>query len=52
MAWNTPGNKGGDGPDPNRRRSWGPRGGGNGGGWGNLPAPLKSCSMAAWGAGS
>ncbi|WP_349794376.1 FtsH protease activity modulator HflK [Xanthomonas sp. WHRI 7064] len=41
MAWNTPGNKGGDGPDPNRRRSWGPRGGGNGGGWGNLPAPLK-----------
>ncbi|ALS95608.1 FtsH protease activity modulator HflK [Xanthomonas oryzae] len=41
MAWNTPGNKGGDGPDPNRRRSWGPRGGGNGGGWGNLPSPLK-----------
>ncbi|MGS0577758.1 FtsH protease activity modulator HflK [Xanthomonas oryzae pv. oryzicola] len=41
MAWNTPGNKGGHGPDPNRRRSWGPRGGGNGGGWGNLPAPLK-----------
>ncbi|MBB4130408.1 MULTISPECIES: FtsH protease activity modulator HflK [unclassified Xanthomonas] len=41
MAWNTPGNKGGDGPDPNRRRSWGPRGGGNGGGWGNLPGPLK-----------
>ncbi|MFC7519212.1 FtsH protease activity modulator HflK [Xanthomonas populi] len=41
MAWNTPGNKGGDGPDPNRRRSWSPRGGGNGGGWGNLPATLK-----------
>ncbi|KAB7766223.1 FtsH protease activity modulator HflK [Xanthomonas maliensis] len=38
MAWNTPGSKGGDGPDPNRRRSWDPRGGG---GWGGLPGPLK-----------
>ncbi|MET4679283.1 FtsH protease activity modulator HflK [Stenotrophomonas rhizophila] len=45
MAWNTPGgNKGGQGPDENRRGPFGPRGGGNGGnggGWGGLPGPLK-----------
>ncbi len=44
MAWNTPGSKGGDGPDPTPRGSWKPRGGGNGGGWGGLPGlpgPLK-----------
>ncbi len=43
MAWNTPGgNKGGQGPDENRRGPFGPRGGGGGGGgWGGLPGPLK-----------
>lgn len=43
MAWNTPGNKGGNGPEDNGRSPWRPRGGGsgNGGGWGNLPGPLK-----------
>ncbi len=43
MAWNTPGgNKGGQGPDDNRRGPFGPRGGGGGGGgWGGLPGPLK-----------
>ncbi len=43
MAWNTPGgNKGGQGPDDNRRGPFGPRGGGSGGGgWGGLPGPLK-----------
>ena len=42
MAWNTPGgNKGGQGPEDNRRGPFGSRGGGNGGGWGGLPGPLK-----------
>jgi membrane protease subunit HflK len=42
MAWNTPGgNKGGQGPDENRRGPFGPRGGSGGGGWGGLPGPLK-----------
>lgn len=42
MAWNTPGgNKGGQGPDENRRGPFGPRGGGNGSGWGGFPGPLK-----------
>jgi membrane protease subunit HflK len=42
MAWNTPGgNKGGQGPDDNRRGPFGPRGGSGGGGWGGLPGPLK-----------
>ncbi len=43
MAWNTPGsNKGGQGPDENRRGPFGPRGGGGGGGgWGGFPGPLK-----------
>jgi len=42
MAWNTPGgNKGGQGPDENRRGPFGPRGSGNGGGWGGFPGPLK-----------
>ncbi len=45
MAWNTPGGKGGDGPDDNRRGSWKPRGGNGGGGWGGfpggLPGPLR-----------
>ncbi|MGV8960610.1 MAG: FtsH protease activity modulator HflK [Stenotrophomonas sp.] len=44
MAWNTPGGKGGDGPNDNRRSPWKPRGG-NGGGWGGfpggLPGPLR-----------
>lgn len=40
MAWNTPGSKGGNGPEDNGRSPWRPRGGG-GGGWGNLPGPLK-----------
>jgi len=42
MAWNTPGgNKGGQGPNENRRGPFGPRGGGGGGGWGGFPGPLK-----------
>ncbi len=42
MAWNTPGgNRGGQGPDENRRGPSGPRGGGFGGGWGGFPGPLK-----------
>jgi len=42
MAWNTPGgNKGGQGPDENRRGPFGPRGGGNGSGWGGFPGPIK-----------
>lgn len=42
MAWNTPGgNKGGQGPEDKRRGPFGSRGGGNGGGWGGLPGPLK-----------
>lgn len=42
MAWNTPGGKGGDGPDDTRRGPWKPRGGNGGGGWGgNFPGPLK-----------
>ncbi len=43
MAWNTPGgNKGGQGPDENRRGASRPRGGGfGGGGWGGFPGPLK-----------
>ncbi|MBN6149340.1 FtsH protease activity modulator HflK [Xanthomonas sp. AmX2] len=40
MAWNTPGGKGTDGPDNSGRNPWKPRGG-NGGGWGGLPGPLK-----------
>ncbi|MBN6103061.1 FtsH protease activity modulator HflK [Xanthomonas sp. CFBP 8703] len=41
MAWNTPGGKGGDGPDNNGRNPWKPRGGNGGGKWGGLPGPLK-----------
>ncbi|WP_369976487.1 FtsH protease activity modulator HflK [Xanthomonas bundabergensis] len=41
MAWNTPGGKGGDGPDNNGRNPWKPRGGNGGGKWGGLPGPVK-----------
>ncbi len=41
MAWNTPGGKGGDGPNDNRRAPWRPRGGNGGGNWGGFPGPLK-----------
>ncbi|MCW0448886.1 FtsH protease activity modulator HflK [Xanthomonas sacchari] len=41
MAWNTPGGKGGDGPDNHGRGPWPPRGGDGGGRWGGLPGPLK-----------
>ncbi|HEY9254430.1 MAG TPA: FtsH protease activity modulator HflK [Stenotrophomonas sp.] len=42
MAWNTPGSKGPDGPDENRRGGWKPTGGnGGGGGWGNLPGQFR-----------
>ncbi len=41
MAWNTPGGKGGDGPDNHGRGPWPPRGGSGGGKWGGLPGPLK-----------
>ena len=40
MAWNTPGGNGTDGPADNRRGARPPRGG-NGGGWGRLPGPLR-----------
>src|SRR5690606_30663356 len=40
MAWNTPGGNGKDGPADNRRGARRPRGG-NGGGWGGLPGPLR-----------
>ena len=42
MAWNTPGSKGPDGPDENRRGGWKPTGGnGGGGGWGGLPGQFR-----------
>ncbi|WP_369939812.1 FtsH protease activity modulator HflK [Xanthomonas medicagonis] len=41
MAWNTPGGKGGDGPDNHGRNPWKPRGGNGGGKWGGMPGPLK-----------
>jgi len=42
MAWNTPGSKGPDGPDENRRDGWKPRlGNGGGNGWGGLPPQLR-----------
>jgi len=42
MAWNTPGgNRGGQGPEGNRRGPSRPGGGGFGGGWGGFPEPLK-----------
>ena len=42
MAWNTPGSKGPDGPEDNRRGEWKPRGGNGGGsGWGGLPGQFR-----------
>ncbi|HEY0332348.1 MAG TPA: FtsH protease activity modulator HflK [Stenotrophomonas sp.] len=42
MAWNTPGSKGPNGPDENRRDGWKSRiGNGGGNGWGNLPPQLR-----------
>ncbi|MDG2524899.1 FtsH protease activity modulator HflK [Stenotrophomonas sp. HITSZ_GD] len=42
MAWNTPGSKGPDGPDDNRRGGWKPTGGnGGGGGWGGMPGQFR-----------
>ncbi|PPT87054.1 FtsH protease activity modulator HflK [Xanthomonas theicola] len=41
MAWNTPGGKGGDGPDNHGRNPWKPREGNGGGRWGGMPGPLK-----------
>ncbi|HYG06832.1 MAG TPA: FtsH protease activity modulator HflK [Stenotrophomonas sp.] len=41
MAWNTPGSKGPDGPDDNRRGGWKPTGGSGGGGWGGMPGQFR-----------
>jgi len=43
MAWNTPGSKGPDGPEDDRRGGWKPNGGGNGGGggWGGFPGQFR-----------
>jgi len=42
MAWNTPGSKGPDGPDDNRRGGWKPTGGNGGGnGWGGMPGQFR-----------
>jgi membrane protease subunit HflK len=51
MAWNTPGSKGGNGPDSNGPGAPRPRGGNGWNGWNGLPGPLKDLldgGIARW----